>query len=107
MRLPWPHPKARREAITSRPLLLAGVARLTEHVGQARLLLTRTHAAGDQIKAIIANVREGLDHIRATAPQLPKRDRWRALIRYIVAEILRLKPDNVRSAIEFPPPLTG
>lgn len=101
------HPKARREAITSRPLLLAGVARLTEHAGQARLLLTLTHAAGDQIKAMIANVRKGLSHIQATAPQLPKQDRWRALIRYIVAEILRLKTENDRSAIAFPAPLTG
>jgi len=101
------HPKARREAITSRPLLLAGVARLTEHAGQARLLLTLTHAASDQIKAMIANVRKGLSHIQATAPQLPKRDRWRALIRYIVAEILRLKLENDRSAIAFPTPLTG
>jgi len=27
------HPKTRLEAITSRPLLLAGVARLTQHAG--------------------------------------------------------------------------
>ena len=101
------HPQARREAITSRPLLLAGVARLTEHAGQARLLLTLTHAAGDQIKTMIANVRKGLDHIRATAPQLPKQDRWRALIRYIVAEILRLKPDKYPLPIGLPPPLPG
>jgi hypothetical protein len=99
------HPQARREAITSRPLLLAGVARLTEHAGQARLLLTLTHAAGDQIKAMIANIRKGLDHIRTTAPQLPKRDRWRALIRYIVAEILRLKPDQYPLPMGLPPPL--
>jgi hypothetical protein len=101
------HPQARREAITSRPRLLAGVARLTEHAGQARLLLTLTHAAGDQIKTMIANVRKGLDHIRATAPQLPKQDRWRALIRYIVAEILRLKPDKYPLPIGLPPPLPG
>jgi hypothetical protein len=100
------HPQARREAITSRPLLLAGIARLTEHAGQARLLLTLTHAAGDQIKAMIANVRKGLDHLRATAPQWPKRDRWRALIRYIVAEILRLKPPSHPLPIGLPPPLT-
>jgi hypothetical protein len=98
------HPAARREAITSRPLLLAGVARLTEHAGQARLLLTLTHAASDQIKAMIANIRKGLDHVRATAPQLPKRDRWRALIRYIVAEILRLKPSRSPRPIPLPPP---
>jgi len=38
------HPKTRLEAITSRPLLLSGVARLTEHASQSRLLLTLTHA---------------------------------------------------------------
>jgi hypothetical protein len=99
------HPQARREAITSRPLLLAGVARLTEHAGQSRLLLTLTHAASDQIKAMIANIRKGLDHIRATVPQLPKADRWRALIRYIVAQILRLKPPSHPLPIGLPPPL--
>jgi hypothetical protein len=99
------HPQARREAITSRPLLLAGVARLTEHAGQSRLLLTLTHAASDQIKAMIANIRKGLDHIRATAPQLPKADRWRALIRYIVAQILRLKPRSHPLPLGLPPPL--
>jgi hypothetical protein len=86
------HPQARREAITSRPLLLAGVARLTQHAGQSRLLVTLTHAAGDQIRAMIAAVRKGLEHIRATAPQLPKPERWRALIRYIVAQILASRP---------------
>lgn len=99
------HPKAHREAITSRPLLLAGVARLTEHAGQSRLLLTLTHAASDQIKAMIANIRKGLDHIRATAPQLPKAERWRALIRYIVAQILRLKQGRHPPPLGLPPPV--
>ena len=93
------HPKARREAITSRPLLLSGVARLTQHAGQSRLLVTLTHAAGDQIKAMIAAIRKGLDHIRATAPQLPKAERWRALIRYIIAQIRAARPT------QQPPPL--
>jgi hypothetical protein len=101
------HPQARREAITSRPLLLAGVARLTEHAGQSRLLLTLTHAASDPIKAMIANIRKGLDHIRATAPQLPKRERWRALLRYIIAQILRLKPRKPPLPLALPPPLTA
>jgi Transposase DDE domain group 1 len=88
------HPKTRLEAITSRPMLLSGVARLTEHAGQSRLLLTLTHAAGDQIKAMIANIRKGLDHVLASAPQLPKADRWRALLRYIVNRIIAAKPKN-------------
>jgi len=86
------HPKTRLEAITSRPLLLSGVARLTQHAGQSRLILSLTHAAGDQIKAMIANIRAGLDHVRANAPQLPKANCWRALVRYIVDKIIAAKP---------------
>ena len=82
------HPKTRLEAITSRPLLLAGVARLTQHAGQSHLLLTISHAASDKIKAMIANVRKGLDFVRATAPQLTKPERWAALVHYIVAQII-------------------
>lgn len=88
------HPPTRLEAITSRPLLLAGVARLTEHAGQSRLLLTLTHAAGNLIKSMVANVRKGLDSILATAPQLTKRERWTALVRYIVEKIIATKPKN-------------
>ena len=86
------NPATRLEAITSRPLLLAGVARLTEHSGQSRLLLTLTHAAGDLIKSMVTNVRKGLDTILATAPQLTKPQRWKALVRYIVEKILAARP---------------
>ena len=92
------HPQTRLEAVTSRPLLLSGVARLTRHAGQARLSVTLLHAAGDQIKAMIANVRKGLDTILATAPQLPQAGRWRALVRYIIDQMLRLRPKH------HPPP---
>ena len=88
------HPKTRLEAITSRPLLLSGVARLTRHAGQSRLLLTLTHAAANEIKSMIANIREGLGHVLASAPQLPKPDRWPALVRYIVSKILSAKSKN-------------
>ncbi|MGB4910818.1 MAG: transposase, partial [Candidatus Dechloromonas phosphoritropha] len=99
------HPKTRLEAITSRPLLLSGVARLTQHAGQCRLLLTLTHAAGDQIKGMIANVRQGLDTILAAAPQLPKSERWQALVRYIIDKIIGAKPKNrPRAALSTPPP---
>lgn len=82
------HPKARLEAITSRPLLLAAVGKMTEHGGQTRVLLSITHAAAAQVKALVANVRAGLQHVRATAPQLPSAQRWQALARYIVEKII-------------------
>lgn len=85
------HPKSRREAITSRPLLLAGVARQATHAGQTRLLVTLTHAGADQIKSMIANVRKGLEIVLTSAPQLPKPDRWRALVRYIISKIADAK----------------
>ena len=88
------HPQARREAITSRPLLLSGVARLTEHAGQARLLLTLMHGAGAQIKVMLANIRTGLEHVQATAPQLTALSRWTALVRYIIGKIIAAKPKN-------------
>jgi hypothetical protein len=88
------HPKARLEAITSRPMLLGGVARLTQHAGQSRLLLTLSHAAGDRIKEMIANIRAGLESVPATAPRLPASDRWRTLVRYIVSQILAARPQN-------------
>ena len=97
------HPKTRLEAITSRPMLLSGIARLTQHAGQSRLLLTLTHAAGDHIKSMIANIRKGLDHVLASAPQLTKADRWGVLARYIINKIIATKPKNSQ-LLGFPPP---
>ncbi|MDH5553372.1 MAG: hypothetical protein OEX82_08590, partial [Nitrosomonas sp.] len=90
------HPKTRLEAITSRPMLLNGIARLTQHAGQSRLLLTLTHQSGSKIKAMIANIRKGLDYILPNAPQLPKADRWSALVRYIISKIIATRPQKTQ-----------
>lgn len=97
------HPQTRLEAITSRPLLLAGIARMTQHAGQSHLLLTITHAASAQVKAMIANVRKGLDSVRATAPQLTKPERWAALVRYIVGQIIAAKEKILAPLTAAPP----
>jgi Transposase DDE domain len=81
------NPDGRLEAITSRPLLLAAVGRITEHSGQTRILLSVTHAAVAKVKGMVANVRKGIAHVLATAPQLAPLERWAALVRYIVIEI--------------------
>ena len=82
------HPKTRLEAITSRPKLLAAVGRMTQHSRVTKLVLAVTHEAAAEIKTLIANVRAGLNHIRAVAPQLEKAQRWPAMLRYIVRQIL-------------------
>ena len=55
-------------------------------------MLSVTHEAAAQIKRLIVNVRAGLSHVRATAPQLDKPQRWFALVRYIVEQILACEP---------------
>jgi hypothetical protein len=65
---------------------------MTSHAGQKKILLTITHEAATQIKALVTNVRHGLSLIQATAPQLTKSQKWFALVSYIVEQILLRAP---------------
>lgn len=60
---------------------------------------------------MIANIRKGLDHILQSVPQLPKPERWNALVRYIVAKIMAATPQNrpspSLSVLALPPFATG
>jgi Transposase DDE domain len=82
------NPQARREALTSRPLLLAAVGRATSSGNQTTLYLTPMHAEVGLIKSMIANVHAAIQHVKAAAEQLPKLDRWRALLTYICQRIV-------------------
>jgi hypothetical protein len=81
------NPQARREALTSRPLLLAAVGRATSSGNQTTLYLTPMHAEAGLIKSMIANVHAAIQHVKAAAEQLPKLDRWRVLA-YICQRIV-------------------
>jgi hypothetical protein len=83
------HPQARREALTSRPLLLAAVGRAASSGHQTTLYLTPMHAEAGLIKSMIANVHAAIQHVKAAAEQLPKLDRWRVLLAYICQRIFR------------------
>jgi hypothetical protein len=98
------NPKARMEAITSRPLLLNAVGRVTEHAGQKRVLLTVTHAARAKVKSLIDNIRTGLQHILAATPQLAIADRWHALVRYIVDRFIAASVASVAEAARWKHP---
>jgi len=81
------NPQARREALTSRPLLLAAVGRATNSGNQTTLYLTPMHAEAGLIKSMIANVHAAIQHVKAAAEQLPKLARWRTLLAYICERI--------------------
>lgn len=98
------NPKARMEAITSRPLLLNAVGRVTEHAGQKRVLLTVTHAARAKVKSLIDNIRTGLQQIREATPQLAIADRWHALVGYIVDRFIAASVASVAEAARWKRP---
>ena len=92
------NPQARREALTSRPLLLAAVGRAVSHAGQTLLYLTPMHAEAGLIKSMIANVHAAISHVRRAAEQLPKLDQWATLVTYICRKIVG------QFALPTPPP---
>ena len=92
------NPNARREALTSRPLLLAAVGRAVNHGEQTLLYLTPMHAEVGLIKSMIASVRAAIQHVRRAAQQLPKLDRWATLLAYICHRIVSQTP------LPTPPP---
>lgn len=81
------HPSARMEAITSRPLLLAAVGKAASHAGQTTLYLTPLHGKAYALKALIANIGEALQHVRAAAEQFKSIDPWAILLRYLSEKI--------------------
>ena len=80
-------PDARMEAITSRPLLLAGVARMTKHAGQTILHLTPLHAGRTMLMKLIGNIRAAIIHIKTVAEQFQNADPWKSFIDYVAAKI--------------------
>ena len=93
------HPKARREAITSRPMLLNAVGRQTEHAGQRHLLITSMHVAKEAVVLMLTNVHELLGRIKATAAQLLNAQPWHAIAALIVEQILACKPPIPRTPL--------
>ena len=63
------NPKARLEAVTSRPLLLGGIAGKTRHARQARITITPVHGKGGQARAMLEKVSALLQGWKAAAEQ--------------------------------------
>ena len=77
VRLAQPHKHF--EAISSRPLLLNGVATQTKHAGQIRLTITSTHAKGAKVQAVLTKLAAFLHQLKSTAEQLTDAQRLRAI----------------------------
>jgi hypothetical protein len=87
------HPHKHFEAISSRPLLLHGVATQTRHAGQTRLTITSTHAKAVAIQAVLTNLAGFLSSLKATAEQLTDAQRLRAILARAFAKFMLATAD--------------
>lgn len=105
-------PGQHHEAITSRPQLLGGVAKQTEHAGQRHLAVRLLHADAPGLQSRIKAVACWLQTLLATAEQLLAPARWLQIIRRILAENFGLRatepaprPDSIGPTGPGPPAL--
>ncbi len=71
-----------REAETTQPELLEGVAHQTRHAGQTRISVNHNHAKGNKIKTQLAEASAFSQRLLTSAEQLSNAQRWeRILIR--------------------------
>ena len=82
------NPDKHSEAITSRPTILGGVARQTQHAGQKRLTVSLTHGKAVEIKEMIQVASQFLRGIIAIAEQLTQPERWRLILSRIFVKYL-------------------
>ncbi|MBC7735308.1 MAG: transposase, partial [Bacteriovorax sp.] len=82
------NPRARMEAISSRPLLLAAVGRATHSGGQTTLYPAPLHGKANLLKPLIANIHAALQYVKAAAEQFKTADRWAVLVRYVSDRIV-------------------
>ncbi len=81
-------PNRHTEATTSRPLLLYGVARQTQHANQSTLTITSNHAQAHKVRQALTAVQQFLQRVRQTAEPLSPADCWRAVLRFIFRDWL-------------------
>lgn len=99
VRLAQPHKHF--EAITSRPLLLHGVATQTRHGGQTRLTITSTHAKQAAIQSVLTSLAAFLATLKSTAEQLTDTQRLRAILTRAFAKFMLTPPDPPRQLAVF------
>jgi hypothetical protein len=86
VRLAQPHKHF--EAISSRPLLLHGVATHTQHAGQTRLTITSLHAKRSAIQSVLTNLADFLRTLKTTAEQWTDTQRLQAILTRAFATFL-------------------
>ena len=82
------NPHKHHEAITSRPLLLHGVATQTKHANQTRLTITSVHVQSARVQAVLDELARFLKSLTATAEQLTNHERLSVILKRAFAKFL-------------------
>jgi len=92
------NPSKHTEALSSRPLLLHAVGKLTHHANQTKLVITSIHGKAKQIHQRLAKLSRFFKKLQSNAEQLTDIDKWhlilsRAFVKYLKGRVL--KPPNL------------
>lgn len=74
------HPEKHYEAITSRPLLLSSVGRLTKSGRQQRMVITSSHSQTAQVQKTYRRMVSFFNELKSTAPQLSPQRCWEQIL---------------------------
>ena len=81
-------PDKHLEAISSRPLLLAGIAERTRHGRQTTLRIVSTHGRAGWAERVLKGVAKFLRGLIDTAEQLTSDQRWSRILAHAVRSLL-------------------
>lgn len=85
----WINPEKHAEAITSRPLMLYGVARESKHAGQRTIRITPMHGKGKENSEKIGIISSILNKIKAVAEQFSPVEIWKKVLSIIFIKFLK------------------
>ena len=89
-------PDGYQEAITSRPLLLSGVGRLTQSSRQKKMIITSQHGWGNKAREYLSRLNGYFSTWKAIAPQLTSQDCWQRVLKAII--------ENFKAPMSVGPP---
>jgi hypothetical protein len=79
------NPDGYQEAISSRPLLLTSIGRLTESGRQKKMTIASQHGWADKARQMLTNLNQFLSAFKSNAPQLNPSDCWKRITDAVVA----------------------
>jgi Transposase DDE domain group 1 len=82
-------PQRPREAITSRPLMMAGIGRMVESAHQLKVYLSSVHEAGRLAQRLLTGLSQFLNGLKNTAEQLSPAQCWQRIWDRILGPLLK------------------